>query len=133
MTQHHGRRILIIDDSLDIQGLLRTLLESRGYLVDCRSNGADALALLDSLSVLPDVILVDLRMPVMDGFGFLNSQRKTARLRDIPTVVMSADGDAESTRLKTTALCEFQSPSVLMKPLSISSVLTAIERNFTLH
>jgi len=133
MFQNNILRILIIDDCPDIQGLLRTLLESKGYEVSSSSNGAEALSQLNLHSVLPDLILVDLRMPVMDGFDFLTSQRANPRLRDIPTVVMSADGDARSTRLLTQAPNHGKSPDVLMKPLSIKSILTAIEGNSLLH
>lgn len=133
MFQKHALRILVIDDCPDIQWLLRTLLESKGYEVACSSNGAEALSQLDSHDELPDLILVDLRMPVMDGFDFLTSQRATPRLRDIPTVVMSADGDDKSTRLRTQAPDNGKSPDVLMKPLSIKSILTAIEGNSLLH
>jgi CheY-like chemotaxis protein len=133
MNSQPVRRILIIDDSMDNQCLLRTLLEAKGYQVDCSSNGAEALTLLQSVGVLPDVILLDLQMPVMDGYGFLDSQRNTPELRDIPTVVMSADGDEEATRRKMQSPDEGRSPDVLTKPLSINSIVRAIERNFYLH
>jgi len=133
MPPHDVRRILVIDDSLDNQFLLRTILEARGYMVECSSNGAEALAWLQTGVTLPDVILLDLRMPVMDGFGFLHSQRNNLNLRDIPTVVMTGDGDEESTRLKTKSPGQSKSPDVLIKPLSIGSLIKAIERNCYLH
>ncbi len=102
-------------------------MESKGYIVDCASNGEEALILLNSRRATPDVILVDLRMPVMDGLAFLNLQRSSSRFKDIPTVIMSADEDVEATCLKT------NSTQVLMKPLTMASVITAVERNLRLH
>lgn len=124
-----GKNILIIDDAVDTQELLRLSLESRGHKVECRSNGADALTFLENESQLPDIILVDLRMPVMDGFGFLKLKRDNPRLKDIPIVVMSADGDGKSIRGRIKPPDDSKSPDILLKPLNMKSVIGAIEKN----
>lgn len=90
--------ILVIDDSRDNQQLLETLILARGDQVYCTSNGQEALCLLKELSVLPDLILLDAQMPIMDGYQFRNEQRNTPRLRDIPVVVMTADDNLELNR-----------------------------------
>lgn len=112
------KRILIIDDSIDIQGLLKALLESKGYVAHCTSNGAEALALLESMPVLPDIILVDLRMPTMDGYGFLEHAKQDAKLRNIRTILMTADNCDE-----LHDICD----EVLQKPLNIARVMAAVE------
>lgn len=130
MASISGKNILIIEDALDTQELLRLLLESRGYKVECRSNGAEALDFLESEeNTLPDVILCDLLMPVLDGFSFLKLKRDNPRIKDIPTVVMSADGDGKSIRSRIQAPDQSKSPDILLKPLNIKSVIGAIEKN----
>lgn len=107
---------------LTVHELLKLLLGSRGHQTDHKPNGKEALAFLNSCDDLPDVILVDLRMPVMDGNDFLESLRLDPRLRDIPTLIMSADdkyvGDAHGHN------------RMLVKPLSMSSVLDAVRRDY---
>lgn len=126
MEGPQGKNILVIDDSLDSQLLLSTLLEAKGHSVFCYSNGREALAWLQSLTILPDVILVDLRMPVMNGFEFLDLQRRISNLKDIPTVVMSGD-EAKGVNLN------HRSQIFLKKPFNIGSVLTAIEGHPRIH
>lgn len=122
MNKNCPKPILIVDDSKDHQILLKMFLESRGYKVDCTSNGEEALVLLRSAQVLPQTILLDLRMPVMDGIDFRNRQREDPLLKDIPVVIMSGDEDTEQIKIKTGS-------EVLKKPVSLSSVLETLERN----
>jgi CheY-like chemotaxis protein len=126
MESPQGKNILVIDDSLDSQLLLSTLLEAKGHSVFCFSNGREALAWLQSLTILPDVILVDLRMPVMNGFEFLDLQRRIPKLKDIPTIVMSGD-ESKGANLN------HRSRIFLKKPFNIGSVLTAIEGHPRIH
>lgn len=112
--------ILIVDDSLDNQTLLDLIFTSKGYDVHCASNGAEALLFLKELSLLPDLILLDARMPVMDGYEFRIEQKKTERLKDIPVVVMTGDSDLEMDRDMLNPL------GVLIKPLQIQSVINSI-------
>ena len=68
---------------------MRDVLEEEGYRVDTASHGRAALARLSS-GPPPDLILLDLMMPEMDGFGFLRALRERAEWRDIPVVVLTA-------------------------------------------
>jgi CheY-like chemotaxis protein len=121
------KNVLIIDDCIEIQILLRFLLESKGYHVDCSSNGEEALKRLDIEGELPDLIMLDLQMPVMDGLSFLNIRKKNPLLKKIPVVLMSGEEDVEAT-------CQAKNVNnVLHKPFNIKSIVQAVECNFKLH
>jgi two-component system, chemotaxis family, chemotaxis protein CheY len=115
------KNVLIIDDSVEIQMLLKMLLESKGYHVDCSLNGEEALNLLSLQQELPALILLDIQMPVMDGLSFLNRLKAASRIRGIPVVLMSGEEDI----LRTGTLANVR--SVLKKPLDIMSVLRTVE------
>lgn len=80
--------MLVVDDELAVRELLAVFLRSEGYEVVTAGDGRQALALLDGN--LPDVIVLDLLMPVMDGFTFRAKQLLSARLAHVPVVVLSA-------------------------------------------
>jgi CheY-like chemotaxis protein len=120
MKTSDKKLILIVDDSLDNQTLLDLIFTSKGYEVHCASNGAEALLLLKELSILPDLILLDARMPVMDGYEFRIEQKKTDRLKNIPVLVMTGDTDLKMAHDMLNPL------GVLIKPLQIQSVINSI-------
>lgn len=80
--------VLVVDDDEDMRARLRTILERDGWTVQEASNGAEALEHV--LVAAPRVILLDLTMPVMDGFAFLGRLRETPGREDTPVVVLSA-------------------------------------------
>ncbi|MEO8631721.1 MAG: response regulator [Chloroflexota bacterium] len=82
------KRVLVVDDDASIRELLSTALEEDGYEVVPASNGQDALAVCARWR--PDVIVLDLMMPVMDGWTFAKRLRETDQ---IPIVVLSAAND----------------------------------------
>ena len=86
-----SRHVLLVEDDADIREGFRELLQSEGLQVTVAANGLEALARLDEGKPLPDVILLDLMMPVMDGFAFRARQRADPRIARIPVVVISAD------------------------------------------
>ena len=96
MTAKNKKHILIIEDSKDLQDLLRNLFETEGYILSQAFNGREALDLLNSMRQLPSLILLDIMMPVMDGIEFRREQKKDVRLAAIPVIVMTADFDAQS-------------------------------------
>ena len=81
--------VLVVDDDDDIRESLTWLLEEEGYRVDSAANGRDALAVLARIA-LPDVALVDLRMPVMDGVELIEIMRADPRYAALPVIVFSA-------------------------------------------
>src|SRR5690606_10740757 len=92
------KKILIVEDDPEIREALVELLESEGYWVDCKINGQDALDYLQEEASprgkgLPSIILLDLMMPVMDGWRFRAEQQKDPVLNQVPIVVMSADSN----------------------------------------
>ncbi len=82
-----GGQVLVVDDDADMRARLRTAFERSGWSVREAENGAEALTLLDPA---PDLIVLDLTMPVMDGFAFLHSLRALPSGADIHVVVLSA-------------------------------------------
>jgi signal transduction histidine kinase/DNA-binding response OmpR family regulator len=90
MDQFHGRGrdVLVVDDDADMRQRLRSVLERGGWTVAEAGDGAEALRQV--LHSPPHVILLDLTMPVMDGFAFLHRLRETPGCADLPVVVLSA-------------------------------------------
>lgn len=120
MQTYEKKLILIVDDSLDNQTLLNNIFTSKGFSAHCASNGAEALHILRELSYLPDLILLDAQMPVMDGYQFRIEQSKDERIKNIPVVVMTGDTDQEMGHDMLNPL------GVLIKPLQIQSVINSI-------
>ncbi len=71
----NSMKILIIDDETELRELMKDVLEEESYEVFCAANGADGILLNEQIK--PDVILLDLRMPGMDGIETLHNIRKT--------------------------------------------------------
>src|SRR5437868_1805331 len=93
-----AKRILLVEDSQDIQLLLADFLTSNGYAVACASNGQEAIAYLNDKpsAELPGLILLDLMMPIMDGYRFRQLQQKSDQLAKIPVIIMTADADIQT-------------------------------------
>src|SRR4051812_16908814 len=83
------KEVLVVDDDPDICMILQDVLESEGCAVLVAHNGREALGVLRDR--LPDVIVLDLMMPVMDGWEFAAQLQQEPLWRDIPVVVVSAD------------------------------------------
>ena len=114
------RKILIVEDAPEIQVLLKRLLESEGFEVVCAAHGGEGLNRLESDNVLPDLILLDLMMPVMDGVEFREKQLSNNRYKDIPVIVMTADGNVKA---KTELV---KAAKILKKPLDVDGLLESI-------
>lgn len=115
------RSVMIVDDDDDIRNTLRFLLEDSGYEVLTATNGSEALQQLGA-GARPSVILLDLMMPVMNGYQFAEQKRREATLADIPVVVITADGNANQKAQSIGARGH------LRKPFSIDAVLREVER-----
>lgn len=87
----HRKGVLIIEDSQDIREGLATLLELEGFAVQQAEDGAIALELLRDPAARPDLILLDLMMPAMDGWAVRSELKRRPDLHAIPVVVITAD------------------------------------------
>ena len=114
------RRVLVVDDDPSIQGFLAEALTDEGYGVRTAANGREALAVLAGW--LPDLILLDLMMPEMDGWAFRAEQRATPSMAHVPVIVFSATRDLVS---KAQAL---EPAHVFAKPFDLEALLGTIER-----
>ena len=88
----HMPKILIVDDAAESCETLAKLLRAAGHTVTCVPNGREALAQV--LNQVPDVILLDLLMPEMDGPSFLEVVRSYLRLQSLPVVVLTGLSDS---------------------------------------
>lgn len=87
-------KVLIADDEPFNIEVLEQALDETDYQVVTASNGQEAWAKIQSEQ--PDLILLDLMMPVMDGFAVLAKVKEDAMLRDIPVIIVSAENDSKS-------------------------------------
>lgn len=116
-----AKRILVVEDDTSIRELLVELLESEGYSVSSAINGLEGLKFLQSEGN-PDLILIDLMMPVMDGYSFRTEQLKNPVWSKIPTVVMSAEANAKE-KMKNFSITAF-----LSKPVELDTILKTVAR-----
>jgi|ERR1700693_80776 len=88
-----GKKILLIEDSEFVQRTFQTVLASAGFQISVGKNGSEGLASV--AKDMPDLILLDLMMPVLDGFKVLSFLKGDPKLCEIPVIVLSAKGNSE--------------------------------------
>jgi CheY-like chemotaxis protein len=114
--------ILVVEDDFAIRETVTEVLESEGFRVSSASNGAEALARLDETDALPGLILLDLMMPVMDGWEFRLAQQRNPRIADIPVIVLSAGAGMEA------RLSGLDPDAYLPKPFELEHLLHTVAR-----
>jgi two-component system, chemotaxis family, chemotaxis protein CheY len=114
------RRVLVVEDDEIIREMLELALINAGYNVATAEHGRRALDLLPASR--PDVIVLDLRMPVMDGYQFRAEQRRRGGYVDRPVVVLSASRDTEGVGEQLAAA------AVVAKPFDLGELLATIDR-----
>ena len=108
--------ILVVDDEYDIRDLIAEALALEGFDVSTASNGKDALE--QARANPPDLILLDLMMPVMSGWEFMEAQRRDPELASIPVLVVTASFDSE-----------VEGAAALMrKPFDLDTLLPTVAR-----
>jgi CheY-like chemotaxis protein len=117
-----SQTVLVVDDDPDITDELGELLESEGYGVAAAPNGLAALGQLRR-GLRPCVILLDLMMPVMDGWDFRAQQLKDPELRDIPVVIITAAGFSEAS-----VKAQFGDIAFVPKPPPADGLLATVKR-----
>jgi len=114
------KKILIVEDDISIRELLVEIFESEGYEVCSGQNGSEGIKALEKSK--PDVILMDLLMPVMDGYAFREEQIKKPEWDQIPVLAMSAQ-DQELEKLEAYGIKHF-----IQKPLELDHLLTQVKQ-----
>jgi two-component system cell cycle sensor histidine kinase/response regulator CckA len=114
-----GRTLLVVEDDADIREALDGLLSMEGFRVAGCGNGREALDWLHTSSK-PDVIVLDLMMPVMDGWQFRVAQKHDPELATIPVVALSADATAKAAAIDADAY--------LKKPVDYETLIDTIDR-----
>jgi CheY-like chemotaxis protein len=112
--------VLVVEDDPDLRSMMDQLLHLEGYIPVTTSNGRDALRLLKS-GFPARAILLDLMMPVMDGWAFRREQRLDPEIAGIPVIVLTAAVDARHDELAAAA--------VFQKPLPFDRVLAALRQH----
>ncbi len=126
MNSKTKKRILIVDDAKEIREVLKESLEYEDYEVSTAINGQEAFTYLIETkdNNYPDLILLDLMMPIMDGHAFMEAvgTQNNQKIKDIPIFVISAKGDVVFTGPKFPTL-------KIVKPLLLESLLELIEKH----
>ena len=120
MNRNASRRnILVVDDDAALRNTLIEALEGEGYRTTSASNGLEALERLRGEKTAPAVILLDMMMPVMDGWAFRDEQQRDPQLAEIPVVVFSAQGNVKEMASEVSASAYLKKPVTLKELLAI--------------
>ena len=111
--------VAIIEDDAEFRNMLRELLEEEQYRVIAVANGAEALVTLRG-GAIPNVILLDVSMPIMDGFDFLRHRNDDPQLAAVPVILVTNAKPHERPTIGVNV--------VVRKPIDIDEVLFAIKR-----
>jgi len=114
-----SRNILLIEDESDIRTILKDVLEWEGYRVYTASNGKEGLEILRRMPT-PHLILLDLMMPVMNGWEFANALQVDGAYVDIPILAVSAFSDLEKT---------IQTKGFIKKPVDLDLLLSLVKQH----
>lgn len=112
--------VLVIEDDANIRDVLKLALNFEGYEVITAKNGREGLDALQG-QTKPGLILLDLMMPVMNGWEFVDELKERKTFNDIPIVVVSA----YSERAKAIDCTDF-----VVKPLELETLLTSVNKNY---
>jgi len=116
------RTVLVVDDYDDVRAITKKALETLGYRVVEAASGAEAVRVAQADS--PDLILMDLSMPNMDGFATIHHLRRLLGLRDVPVIALSAHTAREVREDALAAGCR----EFITKPVLLERLKAAVER-----
>ena len=115
-------QILVVEDDPDLRTILRLQLQSQGYEVIETTNGAEGFDTIQKIT--PDCVILDLMMPVMDGFGFLKRVRSIISMQEIPILILTASED-ERNRIRG---FQYQADSYMSKPYDLDELTEEVGR-----
>ncbi len=122
MTDAAKPVILVVEDDADLRKILRLQLSSQGYEVLEAENGQLGFEAMQSGR--PSCVILDLMMPVMDGFGFLKRARSMNQLQNIPILILTASED-ERNRIRG---FQYQADAYMGKPYDLDKLTTEVKK-----
>ncbi len=124
MADNQIVRVLTVDDSRTMQGVLRKALAGAGYEVIQGEDGVEGLEVLEAASPPPHVIITDINMPRMDGFQFIEAVRAVSVFRHIPIICLTTETDEE----KKNRARALGATGWIAKPFNAEKLVWAIRR-----
>jgi two-component system chemotaxis response regulator CheY len=119
MAEATAAPILVVEDDADIRATIAAILEMEGYSVELASNGEEAITVVSHRR--PSLVLLDMRMPVLDGWGFARVLRE--RGVRVPIIVMTAAQDAGRWAR------EIGAQGYIAKPFDLGDLLSQVEQH----
>ena len=116
-TNFKTQSVLVVEDNADLRSLYVQIIELEGYRVLEAENGKIALEILKNKSEMPGLILLDLMMPIMDGWEFLKARASDSKFKNIPTVICSASKENLPTDVE-----------VLTKPVDFNMLVALLRK-----
>ena len=116
------KKILIVDDEKDIVETLKFMLEASGYSCFCAYNGEDGLK--TAKEIMPDLIILDVMMPKMNGFKISRLLKFDAKYRDIPILMLTARSQESDKQIGE----ETGADEYITKPFEIDDVLNRVAK-----
>ena len=122
MTDVTKPRILVVEDDPDLRRILKLQLESCGFEITEAENGAVGFKAIQA--AVPQCVILDLMMPVMDGFGFLKRVRSIMATKDVPVLILTA---SEDERNKVRGF-QYQADAYMSKPYDLEKLTEQVEK-----
>lgn len=130
MARENGRTaktILIVDDEEDLRQSIADALESEGYRVVSAADGREGIA--EAVTFTPDLILVDYRMPEVDGVQFLRDLRSHDEVKNTPVMIVTVDPQLELRKSAT----DLGIQGFLVKPFSMGELMQSVRNLLQTH
>ncbi len=122
MTEVAKPRILVVEDDPDLRRILKLQLGSRGFEVTEAENGAEGFQSIQA--EIPECVILDLMMPIMDGFGFLKRVRSITDTKDVPILILTASED-ERNRVRG---FQYQADAYMSKPYDLDKLSAEVDK-----
>ena len=121
MAENRDFKILVVDDSTTNVVLLEAILDEKGYHIETALNAKEASAIIEKDK--PDLILLDLLMPKISGFEFLEELRKDDKTKNTPVIVISALTDEENVE----RIMQMGAIDYVKKPIDLQYLVNKVE------
>jgi len=116
-----NKKILVIEDDINIVELIKFNLEDNNYIVDVAYHGKEGLS--KAYDFMPDLILLDIMLPELDGLGVLNQLRNDDKIKNIPVIIVTA----KTSELDKIVGFEIGADDYITKPFSVNEMLSRIK------